>query len=147
MKRSGFKPRVTPMARGTKPMKRGGPMKPGKKSKMKSFSIMSAKEAYFGEEETKPCQYCGQGMDRESCVMHHKTPRSELRKAEDVIDPDAPQRLLAIHQKPCHRKIHGHGKDGFGMGRPTDAVEADEFSFVETSDCNAENGKIIQRLP
>ncbi len=146
MKRSGFKPRAEPMARGTTQMKRGKRMGPGKVRVKHRLDIMSAKDAYFGDEDTRPCQYCGRDMDRKGCTMHHKTQASELRKAK-VKDIDAPHRLLAIHQEPCHRKIHGRGRDGFGTGRPKDEREADEFRVVETAPANAENGQIIQRLP
>ena len=81
----------------------------------------------------------------DEAIAHHKTPRSEMRKA-GIKDLDAPHRLLIASYK-SHRKIHGHGKDGFGMGRPTDEREADEFKFVETSSANAENGQIIRGLP
>ena len=154
MKRSGFKPRAEPMARGTTPMKRGKRMGPGKKTKARKDAIEAAKVNYmdyFGDldhethEAFCPCQYCGKDIRGEWMTAHHKTPRSELRK-QGVKDLDAAHRLLMVHAK-CHRKIHGHGKDGFGMGRPTDEREADEFRAVETSPANAENGQIIQRLP
>ena len=74
MKRSGFKPRAEPMARGTTPMKRGKRMRPGKVRVKHRLDIMSAKDAYFGDEDTRPCQYCGH---HEDLTFDHVIPRSK----------------------------------------------------------------------
>lgn len=131
-------------------MKRGGPLKAGKKTLARRVAISVAVKSYFDcfgydldGEWVAPCQRCGQLMV--SAVPHHKTPRSELLKA-GTKNPDAPHRLLMIHDL-CHRKIHGRGRDGFGMGRPVDGPEADEFKAVETSPVNAETGGIIRAFP
>lgn len=132
-------------------MKRKVRLGPGKKTKARRAAIEEAKDLYFflhgdkGTTDAAPCQYCPGTMLRADCRMHHKTPRSELRKTIR-IGIDHPRYLLAVH-KWCHTKIHGKGKDGFGMGRPIDPKEADEFRFVETSPVNSETGGRVRGTP
>ena len=120
MKRSGFKPRLKAMKRI------------GKKGKSRIKAMKDARGLLTH------CQYCGIVFAAdEGKEAHHKTPRSELRKL-GVKDLDAPHRLLILHHE-CHVLIHNAG-----MGRPKDELAALEFRFVETSDANAENGKVVR---
>ena len=123
----------SPMKRSTKPMKRGR-LGPGLKTKLHKIAIHKAKALWTGS-----CQYCGEELGEEKHA-HHKTPRSELRKA-GIPDLDAPHRLLIVHPW-CHAKIHAGG-----MGRPKEENAAAEFRFVETSDAHAGNGKTVRGIP
>ena len=130
-------------------MSREKPMrKVGKNGKAHKDAIAYAFEYYFQRfgivaGVMASCQYCGECLLRTDADPHHKTPRSELRKA-GVKDLDSHKYLMFVHPF-CHKEIHGKGRDGYGMGRPTG--EAGEwFRVVETSPCNAENGLILERL-
>ena len=129
-------------------MRRGGTLKAGKKTLAKLEAMLTAKNVYFRAKGWDngdgimwaPCQYCGGPMTLPEAHPHHKTPRSELRKA-GILDLDAPSRLLMVHPD-CHGHIHG-----WAMGRPKNEAAALEFAFVESHPANAENGKGIERLP
>lgn len=129
------------MKRGTAPMKRGGRLKPGKKTLARKVAMKMALDTYFVKfgwfndegELVAHCQLSERVIYRHEAVPHHKTPRSELRKA-GVIDLDAPHRLLILHHQ-THSALHG-----YKMGRPTDPVLLEKFVQVETSIANAENG-------
>lgn len=129
-------------------MKRGGPLKAGKKTLAKREAMRFALDSYFEKfgdgdlsiEPMAPCQYTGVYIFKSQAVPHHKTPRSELRKA-GFTDLDAPHRLLIVSHD-AHGKIHG-----WSMGRPKNEAAALEFSFVESHPANAENGRVIERLP
>ena len=129
-----------------KPMERGKGIGPGKKAPACAAAKLAAIKMHFDRHADgagAPCQYCGRTMLplREEVVAHHKTPRSEMRKA-GVKDLDAPYRLLIIHRYRCHKKIHGGQQ-----GRPKEQAAADEFRFVETSPINAETGGITRGAP
>jgi hypothetical protein len=149
----GFGPR-------TAPMKRGKGLGPGKKKLAKDAATQAAILSYFhrfGWEEEPgthkaPCQ-AGSGVitlvkifDEHGNLKrfitdanaHHKTPRSELRKA-GVKDLDAPHRLLICHYAKHLRFIHQKGQSG----RPKDPELARRFRVAETDPANAENGLLI----
>jgi hypothetical protein len=145
VKRSGFKPRREPMARGTNPMKRGKRLGPGKKTLARKAAMASAILSYFEQfgwlddegYRVAPCQVSGDPMRLEEANAHHKTARSELRKA-GVKDLDAPHRLLICHYRRHLRFIH-KGE----MGRPKELDAARRFEKVELDPANAENGLIV----
>lgn len=146
LKRSGFKNPRKPMARGTRPMKRGKALGPGKKTLAKKAAMQGAILSYFDRfgwlndegQRMAPCQVTGDAMHLEHANAHHKRPRSELRKAK-VPDLDAPHRLLICHYAKHLRFIHQKGQSG----RPKDPELARRFQVAETDPANAENGLLI----
>ena len=140
MKRTGFKNRGAGLARGTKPLKRRKRLGPGKKSLARAAAIHAALDAYFSRfpEGEARCQLSERIITRETAVAHHKTPRSELRKA-GVEDVDAPHRLLILHED-THIALHD-----YKMGRPQDPVALARFELVEQCEANAENALAVFR--
>lgn len=141
------------------PMKRGKPLGPGKKTLAKREAISSAILAYFnrfgwydeGLERVAPCQVSGQPIRMEQANYHHRTPRSEMRKA-GVKDLDAPHRGIVCHYRAHLQFVHGgqmgrpaypDGADKLGLwqGR-TDAIR--RFRIVENSTASAENGLAVE---
>ena len=146
MERSKGLTRSQPMKRGTKPMKRGKRLGPGKKTKAKRDALTAAFEAYYSLHGWKdaeggrwvPCQLSGQPVSAGSANLHHKTPRSELRKA-GVLDLDAPHRLLV-----CHYRLHLAFLHGGRMGRPAEGDAARRFAIAEQSPASAANGERVE---
>jgi hypothetical protein len=136
MKRSGFKPR-------TKPMRRGKALGPGKKTHDKRKAMTASFEAYYarhGWEDSDgvrwvPCQLTGLPVSEGAANLHHKTPRSELRKA-GCKNVDAPHRLIVCHYGLHLAFIHERN----GMGRPKDPDKARRFAMVEQDAANSANG-------
>ena len=134
------------MARGTTPMKRGGKLKPGKKTLAKKAAMKMALDTYFlkfgafdGDGKlVAHCQLSERTIERDEAIPHHKTPRSILRK-EGVKDLDAPERLLILHWK-VHMELHDHK-----MTRPTDPEKLERFIQVEQSAAHAGNGLTVER--
>jgi len=130
-------------------MRRKKPMGKGKKRITHNDAIRYAMDEYFerfgwNEDGLRfvYCQLTGRKIIRAVAVMHHKTPRSEMRKA-GITDLDAPRYLLCL-SRGAHRLLHGNGKgDKMGMGRPTIPFQADYFAMVEASEANAANGKAV----
>ena len=114
------------------------PMGPGKKSLARTAAINAAMDAYFARfpEGEAMCQLTGFAITPETAVAHHKTPRSELRKA-GVKDLDAPHRLLILHTL-VHMRLHD-----WQMGRPQNLTALNRFELVEQSEANAENGRAV----
>lgn len=153
MKRTPLK-RKTPMSRGSKPMKRGKRLGPGKKTLAKREAIGSAILAYFARfgwyddnlDRVAPCQISGRPIRMEQANFHHKKTRAELRKAK-VEDLDAPHQGVV-----CHYLAHIQFVHGGQMGRPRAKElpwlqqEADafrRFRIVENSTASAENGEQV----
>lgn len=125
------------MARGTTPLKRGKALGPGKKTKAKRASMRSALEWYFAGLEQQRCQLSGAIIYPGTAVAHHKTPRSELRKA-GIKDLDAPERLLILHRRVHIKWLHANKQ-----GRPKEWLEADRYKRIEESSANALNGQHV----
>lgn len=132
-----------PMKRGTTTLKRSKALKAGKRTQARLASMKGALDAYFsahgywdGMEWVAVCQLTGQTMLRGEAVAHHKTPRSEMRKA-GIKDLDAPERLLVCHHR-AHMVIHGNG-----MGRPKADPQRAIFEQVEASKVNAATGGVV----
>ena len=130
------------MARGTTPLKRGKSLGPGKKTLAKQAAMKSATENYFSRfGETAASGYCqlsNAPIYDFNVTAHHKTPRSEMRKA-GIKDLDAPHRLLILHPL-----VHLFFLHAGAMGRPTDPIKAALFKAVEESPVNAETGGQVE---
>ncbi len=128
-------------------LKRTKALGPGKKTRQRREVIHSAILKYFSkfgwlqdDQQVAPCQSCSGIMYLGTVHPHHKTPRSELRKA-GAEDLDQPHRLLMVDFS-CHRFIH----NGM-MGRPLGAVAEARFDKVEGCLANSENGEQIPWSP
>jgi hypothetical protein len=93
---------------------------------------------------------------KRDAIAHHKTPRSELRKA-GVKDLDAPHRLII-----CDKRVHVAWVHDMQMGRPkvtvhmmTECPDGKEyalvdddanrrFAIIEASPANASNGLAVE---
>lgn len=128
---------------GFRPRKK--PMGPGKKKLAKDAATVAAILSYFDrkgwlEEDghrLAPCQITGDPMPLELAHAHHKTPRSEMRKA-GIKDLDAPHRLIIVNNRLHLDFIHR------GMGRPKDEDRARRFALVEHCEQNAENALVME---
>lgn len=120
-------------------------MGPGKKKLAQVAATTAAILSYFDRfgwlneegQRMAPCQMSGDPMHLEHANAHHKTPRSELRKAK-VPDLDAPHRLLICHYRRHLAFLHG-GK----MGRHGDTDANRRLRLAELDEANAENGLVI----
>lgn len=133
----------TPMKRSAKPLKRRKRLTAGKRTTARRDAMRAAVDAYFaahgyfnGMEFTARCQLTGIPMTKVEAVAHHKTPRSEMRKA-GITDLDAPERLLVCHHS-AHMVLHGRQ-----MGRPKAGPQAELFARVEASPVNAATGGVV----
>lgn len=127
--------RKEPMKRGNSQMRRSRLAPIGKRKKRRVKTVDQLKAIYFkthgwkenGQQVTR-CQACGELMTSADCKLHHKTLVSQG-------GPDAPENLVALHNKSCHLAFIHDG--GMGLSGPEARAR---IETVKASLANLNNG-------